>query len=114
MYFKIKIALMLIFSINLFASDLEIEKIFKNKEVEGTIIIESLNQKKTYVHNKFRADTFLSPASSFKIPHTLIALNEGVVSEDSIITWDKVVSPVESCNNDQTLKSALKNSCIWC
>ena len=37
-----------------------------------------------------------------------------VVNEDSIITWDKVVSPVESCNNDQTLKSAFKNSCIWC
>ena len=66
MYFKIKIALMLIFSINLFASDLEIEKIFKNKEVEGTIIIESLNQNKTYIYNKFRADTLLSPASSFK------------------------------------------------
>ena len=114
MYFKIKMILLAIFSINLFANDLEIEKIFKNKEVEGTMVIESLNQNKSYIYNKQRAETFLSPASSFKIPHTLIALNEGVVSEDSIITWDKVVSPVESCNNDQTLKSALKNSCIWC
>lgn len=113
MYLKIKIFI-LIFSINLFANDLEIEKIFENKQVEGTIVIESLNQNKTYIHNEHRANTLLSPASSFKIPHTLIALKEGVVTEDSIITWDKVVSPVESCNNDQTLKSAFKNSCIWC
>ncbi len=98
--FKIKITLTLIFSINLFANDLEIEKIFKNKKVEGTIVIKSLNQNKSYIYNKQRAETFLSPASSFKIPHTLIALNEGVVSEDSVITWDKVISPVKSCNND--------------
>lgn len=113
MYLKIKI-IILIFSINLFANDLEIEKIFEKKQVEGTIVIESLNQNKTYIYNKFRADTLLSPASSFKIPHTLIALKEGVVNEDSIITWDKIPSSVESCNNDQTLKSAFKNSCLWC
>ena len=114
MYFKIKIALMLIFSINLFASDLEIEKIFKNKEVEGTIIIESLNQKKTYVHNKFRADTFLSPVASFKIPHTLIALNEGVVTKDSVIVWDKKIREYESWNKDQAVLTAFKSSCVWC
>ena len=38
---------------------------------------------------KKRAETFLSPASSFKIPHTLIALNEGLVTVDSVINWDK-------------------------
>ncbi len=65
MYLKIKI-IILIFSINLFANDLEIEKIFEKKQVEGTIVIESLNQNKTYIYNKFRADTLLSPASSFK------------------------------------------------
>ena len=54
MYFKIKMILLAIFSINLFANDLEIEKIFKNKEVEGTIVIESLNTKKIYIYNDKR------------------------------------------------------------
>ena len=38
---------------------------------------------------KKRANTSFSPASTFKIPNTLIALNEGVVNKDSIIVWDK-------------------------
>lgn len=114
MYFKIKIALMLIFSINLFASDLEIEKIFKNKEVEGTIIIESLNTKKVYIHNDKRANMPLSPASTFKIPHTLIALNEGIVNANSIIFWDKTDKGMEPWNKNQTLESAFKLSCVWC
>ena len=29
------------------------------------------------------------PASTFKIPNTLIALNEGIVIKDSVIVWDK-------------------------
>lgn len=114
MYFKIKIALMLIFSINLFASDLEIEKIFKNKEVEGTIIIESLNTKKIYIYNDKRAEMLFSPASTFKIPNTLIALNEGVVTKDSVIVWDKKIREYEFWNKDQTLLTAFKSSCVWC
>ena len=114
MYFKIKMILLAIFSINLFANDLEIEKIFKNKEVEGTMVIESLNQNKSYIYNKQRAETFLSPASTFKIPNTLIALNEGIVTKDSVIVWDKKIREYESWNKDQTLLTAFKSSCVWC
>lgn len=114
MYFKIKMILLAIFSINLFANDLEIEKIFKNKEVEGTMVIESLNQNKSYIYNKQRAETFLSPASSFKIPHTLIALNEGIINKDSVILWDKKIREIDSWNQNQTLQTAFKNSCVWC
>ena len=114
MYFKIKIALMLIFSINLFASDLEIEKIFKNKEVEGTIVIESLNKKKIHIYNDKRASELFSPASTFKIPHSLIALNEGIVKKDSVIVWDKKIREYESWNKDQILLTAFKSSCVWC
>lgn len=114
MYFKIQIALMLIFSINLFANDLEIEKIFKNKEVEGTLVLESLNTKKVDIYNEKRANTSFSPASTFKIPNTLIALNEGVVNKDSIIVWDKKVREFDAWNKDQTLQSAFKSSCVWC
>jgi beta-lactamase class D len=114
MYFKIQIALMLIFSINLFANDLEIEKIFKNKQIDGTIVIESLNTKKIYIYNDQRAEMFFSPASTFKIPNTLIALNEGVVTKDSVIIWDKKIREYESWNKDQTLLTAFKSSCVWC
>ncbi|MDD3009189.1 MAG: hypothetical protein PHQ70_10035 [Arcobacter sp.] len=45
MHKKIKLffTLLLLFNSFLFAKDTELENIFKNKQVEGTIVIESLN-----------------------------------------------------------------------
>lgn len=116
MYKKIKLIfiLFLLFNSFLFAKDIEIENIFKNKQVDGTIVIESLNTKKISIYNDKRAEKLYSPASTFKIPNTLIALNEGVVTKDSVIVWDKKIREYESWNKDQTLLTAFKSSCVWC
>ena len=116
MHKKIKLLITIIFLTNsfLFAQDLELENIFKNKQVDGTIVIESLNTKKIYIYNDQRAEMFFSPASTFKIPNSLIALNEGVVTKDSLIIWDKKTREYESWNKDQTLLTAFKSSCVWC
>ena len=116
MHKKIKIIfiLFLLFNSFLFAKDIEIENIFKNKQVDGTIVIESLNTKKISIYNDKRAEKLYSPASTFKIPNTLIALNEGVVTKDSVIVWDKKIREYESWNKDQTLLTAFKSSCVWC
>lgn len=116
MHKKIKLIfiLFLLFNSFLFAKDIEIENIFKNKQVYGTIVIESLNTKKISIYNDKRAEKLYSPASTFKIPNTLIALNEGIVTKDSVIVWDKKIREYESWNKDQTLLTAFKSSCVWC
>ena len=116
MHKKIKLLITIIFLTNSFsfAQDLELGNIFKNKQVDGTIVIESLNTKKIYIYNDKRAEMLFSPASTFKIPNTLIALNEGVVTKDSVIIWDKKNREYESWNKDQTLLTAFKSSCVWC
>ncbi|RXJ83270.1 class D beta-lactamase [Arcobacter cloacae] len=116
MHKKIKLIfiLFLLFNSFLFAKDIELENIFKNKQVDGTIVIESLNTKKISIYNDKRAEKLYSPASTFKIPNTLIALNEGVVTKDSVIVWDKKIREYESWNKDQTLLTAFKSSCVWC
>ena len=116
MHKKIKLIfiLFLLFNSFLFAKDIEIENIFKNKQIDGTIVIESLNTKKISIYNDKRAEKLYSPASTFKIPNTLIALNEGVVTKDSVIVWDKKIREYESWNKDQTLLTAFKSSCVWC
>ena len=116
MHKKIKLLITILFLTNSFllAQDLELENIFKNKQVDGTIVIESLNTKKIYIYNDKRAEIPFSPASTFKIPNTLIALNEGVVTKDSVIVWDKKVREYEFWNKDQTLQTAFKTSCVWC
>ena len=114
MKFKFKIFFLILLSINLFAWDKEVEEVFKKYKVEGTIVIESLNKKRINIYNDKRASELFSPASTFKIPHSLIALNEGIVKKDSVIVWDKKIREYESWNKDQILLTAFKSSCVWC
>lgn len=111
---KIFMIMILCFTNYLFANDKDFEKIFNKNKIDGTIVLESLKTNKKFIYNKERANLLLSPASTFKIPHTLIALNEKTVTQDSIIVWDKTDKGMENWNKDQTLSSAFKSSCVWC
>ena len=56
----------------------------------------------------------LSPASTFKIPHALAALDAGVVSgPDDTFKWDGVARSYESWRRDHTLASAMRYSVVW-
>lgn len=109
-----KLLLMLSLVGYLYAEDASIAKLFENAHVKGTIVIESLDGKEQYIYNDARARTPLLPASTFKIPNTLIALQEGVITADSIIVWDGVQRSITAWNQDQNLSSAFKTSCVWC
>lgn len=98
-----------------FAEDQELSKIFSESGVEGTIVITSLNSGQTFIHNDVRAELRLTAASTFKIPNSLVALEEKVVSgKDSILKWDGQIYDYKPWNKDQTLESAFKVSCVWC
>lgn len=97
------------------AEDVALKKIFSKSDIMGTIVIASLKDEKTYVYNRQRADQRFSPASTFKIPHTLIVFSEKIVEhEDDIIKWDGVKRGYEAWNRDQTLHTAITASCVWC
>jgi beta-lactamase class D len=54
------------------------------------------------------------PASTFKIPHTLIALDTGArVGWDQLEAWDGTDRGAPSWNRDQTLRTALEHSVVW-
>ncbi|MCE9673843.1 hypothetical protein LY474_39220 [Myxococcus stipitatus] len=58
--------------------------------------------------------TRLPPASTFKIPHALIALETGVVARvDDLHKWDGTKHSVEMWNQDQTLDTAMRRSALW-
>jgi beta-lactamase class D len=97
-----------------YAEDAELAKVFEKYEKEGTIVISSLDGKQTYIHNDQRANQRLSPASTFKIVNTLIALEEKILSDENHkILWDGKERDFEAWNKDQTLDSAFKSSCLW-
>nr|WP_242544841.1 penicillin-binding transpeptidase domain-containing protein [Corallococcus sp. NCSPR001] len=55
----------------------------------------------------------LAPASTFKIPHALIALEEGVLKPDEVFRWDGPHRSIEAWNQDQTLDTAMRRSALW-
>src|SRR5258708_36755126 len=54
------------------------------------------------------------PASTFKIPNPLIALETAVVADPDkdVFKWDGVTRPVEGWNHDHTLRSAIAASAV--
>ena len=58
--------------------------------------------------------TRITPASTFKIPHALAALDAGVISgPDDRLAYDGTGQWPESARRDHTLASAIQNSVVW-
>ena len=53
-----------------------------------------------------------SPASTFKIPHALIALEAGVITPATVFTWDGTAQDAPSWQRDHTLESAIRASVL--
>lgn len=77
------------------------------------------NSRDCWVINEKEVDERHGPYSTFKIPHTLIALETGTVkSADELIEWDQAKYPAQSFWPDtwkqsQTMATAFKHSAFW-
>jgi beta-lactamase class D len=93
--------------------DKDLTKLFAGNNINGVIILTDLSGLKTYISDDHRAKEPFVPASTFKILNTLIALEEGVVTEKDVVKWDGKNRAIEAWNRDQTLETAFKSSCVW-
>lgn len=101
-------------SLNAHAEDANLAKLFQERNVTGTIVISSLDGTSNYIHNLPRAEERFLPASTFKIPNTLIALEERVITDEKeIIRWDGQDKGWKEWNKDQSLETAFPLSCVW-
>jgi len=58
--------------------------------------------------------TRLPPASTFKIPHAIAALDSGVIKgPDEVIAYDGAPREYEAWRRDHTLASAMRYSVVW-
>lgn len=88
--------------------------IFNSPSIEGTFILHKLNSDTLKVYNLERAEKGYLPASTFKILNSLIFLETNVIKdENEIIEWDGIERFYDKWNTDQSLKTALKYSCVW-
>jgi beta-lactamase class D len=66
------------------------------------------------VHGASRAGDRFPPASTFKLPHALLALELGVVADEhEVIAWDGTDHGGPGWNRDHDLASALQVSAVW-
>jgi beta-lactamase class D len=94
--------------------DKSLEKYFTENKVVGCFGLynNATNQFTFYNKKRFTDSSFL-PASTFKIINSLIGLQTGVISSDSmVIKWDSVQRPVAEWNKDLTMYEAFRASAV--
>jgi beta-lactamase class D len=97
------------------AADDTLARLFAEPGLDGTMVIASVHGGQTWVHHDARAVQRFSPASTFKVFNTLMALEAKVIGgKDSVFKWDGTHYDFPDWNHDQTLETAFKVSCVWC
>jgi len=93
----------------------EFNKILDSLKVKGAILIYNVSNK-TYYSNDFSwAKTGFIPASTFKIPNSIIALETGVIKNESIVfKWNGEKRWSKKWEQDLTFKEAFQVSCVPC
>ncbi len=89
---------------------------FTRFNAKGTLVVsdERVKPAKLLVFNPERAAQRMSPASTFKIPHSLMALDAGVLKDEfQLFRWDGVERSFSGHNQDQNLRSAIRTSALW-
>lgn len=82
--------------------------------VRGTFVLYDPQAKTLRTCDPARAARRFLPASTFKIPNALNALENGIVrDEHEIFRWDGVKRPVEAWNQDTDLAMGMKHSTVW-
>lgn len=93
----------------------EFRTILDSLKVKGSILIYDVKNK-TYYSNDFAwAKTGIFPASTFKIPNSIIALETGIIKNDSaIFKWNGEKRRFKKWEEHLTFKKAFQVSCVPC
>jgi beta-lactamase class D len=92
----------------------DLAKLFADAGTAGTFVGYKVEDYLLISSDSNRSGEPKLPASTFKIPNSLIALETGVVSDPDkdIFKWDGVVRSIEAWNKDHTLRSAIAASAV--
>ncbi len=109
-------------------SDGEIGRNHEEKYIESAVfgrILDSAGLKGTiityqpatgiWLSNDFnRSDSGFIPASTFKIPNTLIGLATGIIDTQVVFQWDSMPRRLKIWEKNHTLRDAFHHSCVPC
>lgn len=89
-------------------------KRFFDEGTVGTFVGYKTDDYLIIASDKVRSGEAKLPASTFKVPNSLIALETGVVGDPDkdVFKWDGVTRSIEAWNKDHTLRSAIAASAV--
>jgi beta-lactamase class D len=92
----------------------DLAKRFADEGTSGTFVGYKTDEYLIIASDKDRSGEAMLPASTFKIPNSVIALETGVVGDPDkdVFKWDGVVRSIEGWNRDHTLRSAIAASAV--
>jgi len=93
----------------------EFQSILDSAKVKGAIVLYDLLENGYYSNDFEWAKTQRLPASTYKIPNSIIALETGVVENDSILfKWNGEPRGMKIWEQDLIFKDAFHFSCVPC
>jgi beta-lactamase class D len=89
-------------------------KRFADEGTVGTFVGYKTDDYLVIASDKDRSGEAMLPASTFKIPNSIIALETGVVADPDkdVFKWDGVVRSIEAWNRDHTMRTAIAASAV--
>lgn len=91
------------------------DTLISEANLEGSILLFDFQKEKYYSNDFEWAKVERLPASTFKIPNTIIGVETGVLQSDSaFFKWDKSPRAMKRWEKDMYLGEAFKESCVPC
>ncbi|MCR6736240.1 MAG: penicillin-binding transpeptidase domain-containing protein [Afipia sp.] len=89
-------------------------KHFIDEGTAGTFAAFKTDDKRLIVSDGTRTRSAILPASTFKIPNSIVALDTGVVADPDkdVFKWDGITRSIPDWNKDHTLRTAIAASAV--
>lgn len=79
---------------------------------KGCFLVADLDGKTVFRSGEGCAERF-PPCSTFKIPNSLISLQEGAITPETVLEWDGSEQYYKVWERDHDLASAMRSSVVW-
>ncbi|HKP55125.1 MAG TPA: penicillin-binding transpeptidase domain-containing protein [Polyangiales bacterium] len=91
----------------------ELGALLTRRGVSGAVALLDGDAPTALCNDVARCSEALTPASTFKIPNSVIGLETGVIADaDFVIPWDGVTRRMTAWNRDHTLRTAIRDSVV--
>lgn len=107
---------MLMFAISsVYSKDIDLDSMFKKYNFSGSFVLLDNSADEYYYYNHSRCLERFTPASTFKIPNSIIGVETGILTDvDYIFKYNGEDRWRQEWRQDLTLREAMKYSCVPC